>query len=381
MNNVVHLLTYLDSLGGMERQAIQLARKLNAPQRKVFFITCASVVTLWKQGLPLLGRVDGMRVYRIPLLPGFRYVNAIVFGFGALVLLCLLSPRYRIIHAHQLYTSGVIAAIARFLLPSKRLIVKNCCSGEFGDVKFLHALPQAQWWINIMRRSVTAFVAISEATRAEMEAVGFSPIHVIPNGVDTHIFYPISRPLRLQWRQEKGVSATECIVLFVGKLDSQKNVVLLLQSMESVTGAVRLLMIGQGSQRGELDRLIKTKHLEAKVELLGVRNDVSRWYPLVDMFVLPSRAEGSPNVLLEAMSCGLPCIGSDIEAIREVIKDRETGFLFPQGDSNALASLIQTLSNNEELRDTVGSAARASILQRFSLDAIVQKYATLYASI
>ncbi|MBI4135744.1 glycosyltransferase family 4 protein [Candidatus Uhrbacteria bacterium] len=379
---VVYLLTYLDSqTGGMERQALQLAKKLREKGHEIFFITCAHLSRMRQEHLRLIDTKEGFRVYRIPFFGGVRYLNMVLYGIGTLILLFLMQKQYRIIHAHQLYTSGVVGAFAKLFLRSKKLIVKNCCGGEFSDVKFLKQLPGFPFVMRRMRRAVDRWIAISDETQREMQAERLGRIIYIPNGVDTAYFHPKDVVRKSTLREKMKIDPHDKVVLFIGKFDPQKNIPVLLKAMGSVGPNVHLLIVGTGSLRPILERYVATNNLHKKVTFCGAVSDTKEYYQIADLFVLPSRAEGLSNVLLEAMSSGLPCIGSDIAGIRAVVAHGVNGYLVPLDDASAFAwAITRVFAQPEEARRT-GDAARASVIKRFSLDSVAQSYVRLYETL
>jgi glycosyltransferase involved in cell wall biosynthesis len=103
------------------------------------------------------------------------------------------------------------------------------------------------------------------------------------------------------------------------------------------------------------------------------------YYRSADLFVLPSRGEGMPNTLLEAMSCGVPVVASAIGGVVDVITNEETGFLVPPGDHVALArSIVKALSGDGA---ALGARGRKTVTDRFSLDAVTEGYTDLYGSL
>ena len=101
---------------------------------------------------------------------------------------------------------------------------------------------------------------------------------------------------------------------------------------------------------------------------------------LFDCFVLPSRVEGMPNALMEAMSCGLPCVASRVGGVPELITDGETGFLFESGDYRELACKIQTVRQNRDLARLLGTRAQRKVQEEFSVEKMVRAYENLYNS-
>jgi glycosyltransferase involved in cell wall biosynthesis len=179
---------------------------------------------------------------------------------------------------------------------------------------------------------------------------------VIPNYVDTDRFAPRS-DRRLEWD-----------VVFVGRLSPQKNVATLLEAVRPLD--VRISLIGDGELREALERQAtgmngrvvwrgNLPNTELPGELCGAK-----------VFVLPSLYEGHPKALIEAMSCGLPVIGTDVPGIREVIRHGETGWLC-RPDVASLREAIRTLMLDGELRARLGRCARDYATENFSLDKIV----------
>ncbi len=382
MANVVHLLTYLDSqTGGMERQALALSTRLRAKGHRIFFITCIHISEMCEKKLRVIGTIGGFRVYRVPLIPWLRKLNALLYFFGALTILIWTRRRYSIIHAHQMYSSGVVACIAKILLPKRRVLVKNCCGGECGDVKYLRALPLSHHIIEMMKRHIDTFIAISGETHQEMERTGFCNVVRIPNGVDTKRFSPSNSSKDSLKRELYPELSSKTWVLFVGKFDPQKNSPLLIEAAAELPDDACLLIVGAGAMSEQIESMIRSRRLGERVILCGTTTNIEKYYQSADLFVLPSRAEGSPNVLLEAMSSGLPCIGSDIASISEVVEHEKNGLIFGKYDKvDALQKCLRSALSDPEQMAKLGHKARQTILERYSFKAIVKRYSDFYDS-
>jgi glycosyltransferase involved in cell wall biosynthesis len=118
-----------------------------------------------------------------------------------------------------------------------------------------------------------------------------------------------------------------------------------------------------------------------EVQLLGKVDDMPHFYRSLDLFVLPSYREGMPNVLLEAMATGLPCVVTDIPGVQEVIASGENGVLVPQQDAQQLATALSELLRDKTLRHSIGRAARKTIVDSFSLNAMAGRYTELFISL
>jgi glycosyltransferase involved in cell wall biosynthesis len=117
------------------------------------------------------------------------------------------------------------------------------------------------------------------------------------------------------------------------------------------------------------------------IHLVGQREEVQRFYQTADVFVLPSRMEGLPNALLEAMTCGLPTIASPLPGVSEVIEHNTNGLLVPPDDPEAISDAVLLLLENPDVAKRLGNAAHQTILKHYSLDAVADCYVHLYTSL
>lgn len=381
--NVVHLITFLDNqTGGMERQALQLALRLKNKNCNVFFITCIHWGTLKRNRLKLKGFLKGIPVYRIPFVRKWRFFNAFIYFLGSISFLIVLRNRYSLIHAHQLYTSGLIACVAKIFLPPKKVIIKNCAGGRYGDVNNLNKFPCSKWLTRFINKRADVLVGVTEELIKEMRKNQLRNLKLIPNGVDTNMFVPIGEAKKKSLKRKiLGEGQNKKVILFVGRLGSEKNLPVLLKAIKLVETELLLLIIGEGNQRKMLRDFVKEEGIQDKVKFMGSMDNVERFYQIADVFILPSESEGLPNVLLEAMSCGLPAIGSNIPGIREIIKHKYNGYLFKKDSARELANAIKTALSDKHTSDSFSRFARRTIENRFSLDYVVGEYIKLYKNL
>lgn len=189
-------------------------------------------------------------------------------------------------------------------------------------------------------------------------------ISVIPNYINTEIFQP----------NNSNHKHTDRII-FVGRLNKQKNLKVLIQALAG--SGIQLDIIGSGEEKESLDSLAKQNN--AALNFLGniPNNQLPEKLAQYSLFVLPSLYEGMPKTLLEAMSCGLACVGTDVTGINEVIKHEENGLL-AQNDAKDLQKQILRLANDQGLRDRLGRRARQFILDNYSLDTQIEKEIKIY---
>ncbi len=175
-------------------------------------------------------------------------------------------------------------------------------------------------------------------------------IHFIPTWVDTEVFHHSATPaeaddVRSQHRQQLGVSAEARLLVFVGRLDRQKDPLLMLDAYALCAAndpSLHLVVIGNGALRGEVEAGIATRGLSKRVTLLGALGAaaIARWLRAADLFVLSSAYEGMPIAVLEALACGLPVASTDVGEIRRVVRDGETGRIAKARDPASLGDAM-----------------------------------------
>jgi glycosyltransferase involved in cell wall biosynthesis len=200
---------------------------------------------------------------------------------------------------------------------------------------------------------------------------------VLPNGVDADAWRPdaaVRRALRLELNLED-----EFLWFTAGRLDAVKDYPTLLWAMVEVPESARLVIAGSGPLEADLLRLSTLLGLDSRVRFIGFDRDVMRWMQTADGFVLSSRWEGLPMGLLEAAACALPAVATDVPGTREVIVDGETGWLAPTGDAVALGeAMTRMMQTPPEKRRTMGQRARQNVIDRFSLNAVLDQWETQY---
>jgi len=192
-------------------------------------------------------------------------------------------------------------------------------------------------------------------------------IHLIPNFIDKNIF----KPLELEKKNNH--------VLFIGRLSSEKNLFNLFQALKDLK-KYTLHIIGIGPLKEDLK--IKAEEFDINVNFLGryPNNLLPEIINQYNIFILPSFYEGNPKVLLEAMSCGLACIGTNVRGIKDIIEHNKNGYLceiYP----NSIRNAILTLENNEIIREKLGKNARTFIINNYSLELVVNKEYRVYKQI
>ena len=209
-----------------------------------------------------------------------------------------------------------------------------------------------------------------------------SKIQVIRNGVNSDKIKLLSRDDSLfEWYKESLP-----IIITIGRLHPSKNHSCLIKAFSIVTNKFesRLVIIGEGPLRQKLEGLAKDLGVAELTLFAGYQENPYKFLARSSLFVLSSRWEGSPNVLLEAIVCGVPVISTDIDfGPREIIDHGETGFLVPNDDPETLAEQIQyVLENRNELviKEIINNA-RKKIESEFKLDVMVKKYQEYFVDV
>jgi glycosyltransferase involved in cell wall biosynthesis len=226
-------------------------------------------------------------------------------------------------------------------LPAKRALLRRSLAG-------------------VVSRARLVFVT-SPLLDVEARRLGATRVHVLPNGVDPSIFTPSDHPPVYD-------------VVYVGELGRAKGVATLLDASAGLDLSV--CVVGDGPERAALEDRAFRSGVRATFCGRMANREVASVLRRSKIFVLPSGREGHPKALLEAMSCGLACIGSDIPAIRELSADAAI-MLFPPGDAQALRVCLRRVIKDEALRASLAAAARDAVERRFDLRRLLQEEAAL----
>lgn len=212
-------------------------------------------------------------------------------------------------------------------------------------------------------------------------------VRLVPRGVETDRFRPGVEP-RLQIRSQLGLSRDDFLVGCVAHLLPVKGHPTLIQAVAQVPGA-HLALAGKLSLDEEyvarLRALCAELGVTGRVHFLGNVSDVPALHAELDAFVLPtlgrSRMEGCPVALLEAMSCGVPSVATDIPGSQDIIRSGEDGLLVPPEDADALAAALRELLDNPQRRRELGLAARRRVEQAYPIEREVARHEALYREI
>ena len=269
------------------------------------------------------------------------------------------------------------------LLILKKLV--NCHRLAFvtwENLRMPYLLPFAMIRQLTFQQASAAIAGNSEAANI-LRADGFQqPIAVIPlTATDTIRFVPArANDLR------RALHLDGFTIGYVGRLVPEKGVVSLLQALSRLNGDWQGLIVGRGPQKPELEMMARQLGIADRLCWVDTvaHQDMPRYYNAMDTLVLPSLTaprwkEQFGRVLAEAMACEVPVVGSDSGSIPEVIGD--SGFVYPEGDSTALAQHLSRLQDNAILRRTLGQHGRQRVLENYSNDRIAERVVSFWREV
>lgn len=359
------------SLGGSGVVATELGKSLARQGSEVHFITTSHPA-----------RLSGYdeRVYFHKVIseeyPLFQQYTPYSLSLAAKIREVAEQYALDLVHVHYAIPHAASAFLAREMLKPRRLPTMTTLHGT--DITLVGMMPS---YYEITRFSIEksdAVTAVSDFLKRETirEFRIEHPIDVIHNFVDTELFRPQgSSPARCRIARDG-----ERILMHVSNFRKVKNLPVLLQVFYEVQKHVRarLVLVGDGPEREATERQAHALGIDRQVSFLGDQESVADILPVADVFLLPSQHESFGLAALEAMSCGVPVVGSRIGGLPEVIEHEKTGFLCDPNDVECMTAIVLGLMKDEPLRREIGRAARERVERLFNRDRIVAQYVDAY---
>jgi glycosyltransferase involved in cell wall biosynthesis len=287
------------------------------------------------------------------------------------------SKRFKIVHVHWPMPHIIFAIPFKIFQNSK--IISQFHGAEIGMLEKLNKITRTAF-ICLINNFSDHVITNSSFNKSRLVSLGIKKkIEIIP------LSNPHSSEIRPYKRKE------EINILFVGRLVEVKGVPVLIKAFAKVSEkypSSKLLIVGDGPQKSELVKLVQELKLDKKIHFKGflIGQPLLEIYEQAMIFVLPSiitktgETEGLGVVLIEALSYGIPVIGSKVGGIPDIIIDGKTGLLFEPGDHEDLAKKIILLIENPELRQRLVEEGQKHILENFSWEKIVEKMEKVYKS-
>lgn len=283
---------------------------------------------------------------------------------------------FDVIHGHS-SKGGALARLAAIGMPCIRIYTPHAfrtLDPSLGKKSTLfYSLIE-----RLLSRFSTAIILVSKAEKLHALKLGLPAhkLHVIENGM---VEQQLSS--RETVRKSANISSNTLCIGFVGRFVPQKAPERLLESFGLIAhkySNVILVMLGDGPLQTELHHLATQLNINHKIKWFVDQNGTD-FMPAFDMFVMPSRYEAFPYVLIEASNAGLPLIATPVGGTDEMLTDQVNGFIVEHNEPLALANALEKLINNPQLRADMGEASR-SIGQKYSVTSMAEKTQMLYRS-
>lgn len=340
-----------DVIGGTETQSMRMASELQ--QRT------DHEVTVYTKSYPGTDpHAPEFDLVRVPNWHVNDFVSTLTFLLVAFLYLLRDRSRIDVLHCMMIYPMGFLGSLVHMVtgIPYFAWI-------RGGDYYFMKDNRLKRWMIDQVFRDTLVLVQTDAVREDVLREFPHATLRVLGNGVEI-----------------PDNTASGDSIVFVGRLKRQKGVHILLEAMKNVDQ--HLIIVGDGPERNQLETTAARADLD--VEFVGeVDPDAVREYLLEgSVFVLPSVAgEGLPNALLEAMSVGVPVIGTDTGGVKNAIIDGETGYVVSPGDQDAMAERLDTLVTDDLKRNRLGRAAREYVVAHHSWERITDELDSLYAEL
>jgi len=340
--------------------------------------------------LPRHDEIAGISVTRIRIDVGST-ISRLRALRRMLIDLFRLIRRSDIVHVHGYSSKNIVVSLVARTLAKPIVMTLHTAGYDEPDVIRQHGA--LAWW---SFRSADAYMSVSPALVDKYVAAGMPKdrMVLVPNGIDVDRFAAATENQRMSLRRSLGLRVDRPVVVFVGFFSADKQPRVLfdawLQLQRRGVDATLVFVGATESKYFEVDSTIApAMRAEAtaagvadRVTFAGVTRDVPSYLRSADIFVLSSRREGLPVALLEAMACALPCVASRLPGSTDaVVEHGVNGLLTTPGDVGELADAMQSLIDDPGERARLGSAARATIVDRYSSDTIADRWLEAYASV
>lgn len=350
-------------VGGTEKLVIEMTRALRE-QAKVA-VCCLDNSGAWATQLTDLG----IQVAALHRRPGFHPALA-----GQVASLAR-RIRANVLHCHH-YSPFVYGVLGKLRRPGMRIVYTE--HGRLSDAP--PSLKRRAANV-VLGRLPGSFFAVSHDLRLHMIQSGF-PSHrvgVIHNGIALG-----TRPTpeeRVAARRQLQLQGKDLVVGTIARLDPVKDLETLVRAFREIAGSnpmTRLVIIGDGPERGMLEQVVSECDLQSAVTFTGQRNDARALLPALDVYANSSITEGISVTILEAMAACLPVVASRVGGNAEVVAEEQTGLLTAARDPRSLAASLRTLLNDDRRRASLGAAGRKRVEFSFSLETMVTSYLECY---
>lgn len=371
---------YYPHIGGYEKNIHELNKRLAQKGFEIDVVTCNTDKASTNEEL------DGIRIHRLPTwnIPGGTYPIPKPTPATFKILRHLFKENADLVNTQTRFflTSFLGLVFAKI----KRVPLVHTERGTRHSVtqnKLVEAIGKAYDHTigSLIVKSASTNIGVSQAACGFAKHLGAKNTFVIPNGIDTNIFRKVETSLRKQL----GLDC-DTVITFVGRIIYAKGTHDLIAAFakvkEQTPAKLKLLIVGDGPYRKELERLAQKSGCGGDVLFLGQKNqkEVAEILSISDIFVNPSYSEGLPTSVMEAASVGLPTIATDVGGTREVINNGNTGILIEPHQPQQIVERITSLIRDSKTASKLGMAARNLISQKFDWAEVTEQWISCVTS-
>ncbi len=365
-------------IGGTEKHLVEVVRRLDRTRYDVQVCALSTGGPLQEEieamGVPVtvIGfRGLRLRYYPVAFAVAFKYLWKMTAFFR--------RNRFDIVHSY-LFWAYVLSTPPAKLAGVPVVVQSRRSLGDFKEHKPSYLLVE-----RFTNRFADLFLPNSEGVRRDVmrqEHIPEERLRVIYNGVDPDRY--LVQVDEAAKRRELGLPLSAPIAIVVANLIHYKGHRYLLEALEEVVKNhldLRVLLVGEGPMRSEIERNASERGLGENILFLGQRTDVPELLALSDISILPSLEEGFSNTLLESMAAAKAIVATSVGGNPEAIEDGVSGLLVPPADSHSLSEAIQRLLNGKELRGRLSEAARNRAVEVFSMEAMIDAMESTYVEL
>lgn len=335
--------------------------------------------------------INNARVFRINLYPG-KIISEILSLLAVIIIFFKVKNKVQVFHMHGYTRKGYLITLLAKIF-RKKTIVKTTSLGIDDPLSIKKRSPVSSAFYSL----VSAYVVTSPAQKDCFKMAGYSSdkIYMIPNGVNLKRFNVPGAQEKSAIRKGMGIPDSSDVILSVSFFSKAKGLDIFAEGLLLLPSDklrnIFLIFVGSRDDRElEVDKEVVNK-VYGITERLGIRSnclfvdpahDIEKYFRASDIFILPSKREGLPNALLEAMACGLCCIANRLEGITDYIIDSgENGYLLDALEANSIVNALRNTIGNRSLQYRLGHNAHLKVERVFNAEQIKTRYKELYLNL
>ncbi|MBU9671947.1 N-acetyl-alpha-D-glucosaminyl L-malate synthase BshA [Planococcus sp. CP5-4] len=364
-------ITCYPTVGGSGVVATELGKMLAEKGHEIHFITSSTPFRLNRLYANIFSHQVDVNSYSV-----FQYAPYDI-ALATKIAEVIKNEKLDLLHVHYAIPHAVCAILGRDMAGSDIGIVTTLHGTDITVLGTDSSLKDAIRY-GIEKSDIVTAVSDSLKQQTYDMIAPDKQIETVHNFVDEREYYQHDSA---KLKEELGIEAHEKVLIHVSNFRKVKRVEDVVSTFAKVQKNIdaKLLLVGDGPEMSRIHQQVKDLHIEQQVLFLGKRDNLSELYSMSDVKLLMSEKEAFGLVLLEAMACGVPAIGTQIGGIPEIIEPGENGFLVELGDIDAAANAAIRILTDDMLHEKMSGAALETVTKRFSSEKILAEYETLYA--